>query len=104
MQKQQDDEGRLGVWAEEGLLMVVRQMPLRAFERYLASGLLPCLFYIPFFFFYYSLLSDPFLHEDINSTRRSKYVSFMALIISSLVTRNGRSLPRKWGLRARIAK
>lgn len=29
MQKQQDEEGRLGVWAEEGLLMVVRQMPLR---------------------------------------------------------------------------
>lgn len=103
MQKQQDDEGRLGVWAEEeGLLMVVRQMPLRAFERYLASAFLPCLFYIPFFFFL--LFVEPFLREDINSTRRSKYVFFMALIISSLVTRNGRSLPRKWGLRARIAK
>lgn len=66
MQKQQDDEGRLGVWAEEeGLLMVVRQMPLRAFERYLASAFLPCLFYIPFFFFL--LFVEPFLREDINS-------------------------------------
>lgn len=38
MQKQQDEEGRLGVWAEEGLLMVVRQMPLRD----TSPLLLPC--------------------------------------------------------------
>lgn len=45
MQKQQDEEGRLGVWAEEGLLMVVRQMPLRD----TSPLLLPC-FIFPFLF------------------------------------------------------
>lgn len=45
MQKQQDEEGRLGVWAEEGLLMVVRQMPLRD----TSPLLLPCFIFSSLF-------------------------------------------------------